>query len=149
MLACRICRVSLAAPLGCDVCNTVRQNLVAIGESEDDRPSLSGVGAEVVSDLRLLLKNNRAKLKADPEDDAAADRLLALGNTLSKVLESARKLQSDGVTAVANMAFSERAALFINWVTSLPPAHRAALKEQLDKFEAEIAQPVSMKALNE
>lgn len=142
MLACRTCRIPLNAPIGCDLCNGTRQNLVVVGETEDERPSLSGVGAEVVGDLRLLLKNNRTKLKANPDDDDAADRLLALGNTLAKVLESARKLQSDGVTAVAQMSFTERAALFISWITSLPPAYREALRGQWDKFETEISLPV-------
>lgn len=142
MLACRLCRVALNAQEGCSICNEWRKNFVYAGDTEDERPSLSGVGAEVVGDLRLLLKSNRERLKANSADEGAQDQLLAIGNTLSKVLESARKLQADGVSAVANMSFKERAELFITWYTGLPAVYRVALREQMAKFELETGTPI-------
>jgi hypothetical protein len=70
-------------------------------------------------------------------------RALALGNTLAKVLESARKLQVDAKGAVENMSFQERAELFVGWYVDLPPAYRAAVRERFIQYEAEVSKPVA------
>lgn len=141
MLACRLCRVPLSATTGCTVCDPVRRNLVVVGEDEDDRPSLTGVAAELVAVLRGQVKQVRLELSNLPTDTDLEKRALSLGNTLSKVLESARKLQVDGKRAVEHLSFAERAELFITWVTSLPPVYRRSLTDRLAKWEADIARP--------
>jgi len=143
MYACRLCRVPLSASDGCDLCNPMRHNLVVVGENEDERPSLSGVSAEVVTALRGQITAHGRALKADPTDDVAHRKLVASANSLAKVLGEARKLQEDGTDAVNNMSFAERAKLFIEWVTELPPAYRRSLVEQIADYEAKIAAPIS------
>lgn len=142
MFACRLCRVPLSASEGCASCNPMRRNLVVVGETEDERPSLSGVSAETVAVLRAQVSHLRASLKDDPDDEAAHKRFIATSNALAKIIGEARKLQDDGAAAVEAMSFQERAAMFIEWVTTLPPAYRRNLREQLDDFEAKIAAPV-------
>lgn len=141
-LACRNCRVPLIAASGCAVCDPFRRHLAVVDEDEDDRPSLAGVGAEVVAGLRAQLREIRKLLKDDPGDLRAEGRLLSIGNTAAKVLEAARKLQVDGVTAVNAMSFAERAELFVTWVTTLPPAYRASLRDKLDAWERDVAAPI-------
>lgn len=141
MLACRNCRISLDAQTGCAICDPVRKHLVVVGEDEIERPSLSGTGHEVVAALRGQLKEVRERLRIDPTDVRAEGRLLAIGNTAAKVLESVRKLQADGVSAVENMSFSERAELFVSWIQELAPAYRAALRDKWDAWERELSKP--------
>lgn len=138
MLACRICRIPMEAPQGCQICNPIRNNLIAVGENEEDKPSLAGVAQEVVSDIKLRLKLIRAE---EPTVDNER-RLLGLANTAAKVLESARKLQADGIDAVAAMSFTERTDLFLTWYTNLPPAYRGSVREKLAEYEVDIAKPV-------
>jgi hypothetical protein len=147
MFACRLCRIPLSAAEGCAVCNPVRRNLVVVGEREEDRPSLSGVGAEVVSLLREQLARVKKLLKDAPDSEKAGKRLIALANSTAKVIGEVRKLQEDGAAAVENMAFAERAEMFIDWVTGLPPAYRRSLVERLAEYEAKIAAPVPEEAL--
>lgn len=145
MLACRACRIPLSAERGCDICNGIRRNLVSVGEDEDERPGLAATGGEIVSALRARLKIVRALLKSECDDDKSAkleSRLLAIGNTAAKVLEAARKMQADGVNAVEQMSFAERAELFITWVAGLTPESRKGLRAQWDAFEVSINQPL-------
>jgi hypothetical protein len=148
MLACRLCRVPLAATAGCAACDPVRRNLVVVGEDESDRPSLSGTGNEIVAVLRKQLAAIKRELEADPSSVFHENRLLKVGNTAAKVLEAARKLQADGVSAVESMSFGERADLFITWFASLPPAYRLALEEKMASWTAQISQPVPAPADN-
>lgn len=143
MLACRNCRVSISASDGCVICNPIRKHLVVVGEQEDERPSLSSTGGEIVAALRGQLKNIRNALNNDPGDEQAEKRLMALANTSAKVIEAARKLQVDGVSAVENMNFSERAELFVQWVMELAPVYRKALKEKWDEMERVESKPLS------
>lgn len=147
MFACRICRVPLTAESGCVLCDPVRRNLVVVGEREEDRPSLSGIGAEVVTLLREQVARVRKLLKDDPDSERAGKRLIALSNSVAKVIGEVRKLQEDGAAAVENMSFAERAEMFIDWVTGLPPAYRRTLTERLAEYEAKIAAPVAEEAL--
>lgn len=140
-LGCRMCRVSLSATVGCAVCDPMRRNLVVIGEDEDERPSLSGTAAEVISVLRGRVKQVRETLERNPLSGDAEKRALALGNTLAKVLESARKLQADGKAAVEAMSFQERKELFVTWYTDLAPAYRNAVREAFAAYEAEVSKP--------
>lgn len=142
MLACRACRVAIAAPTGCELCNTVRQNLVVVGETEEDRPSLSGTSAEMVALLRTMLTKLKTDLKANPSSAVHQNNALKLSNALSKLLETSRKLVQDGVDAVEQMSFREQCALFVQWYGTLAPAYRADVLTQFQAFEAEIAAPV-------
>lgn len=142
MLACRLCRVPIAAPEGCDVCNPVRTNLVVVGESEEDRPSLSGTSSEMVSVLRRMLKKVDADLKNNPSSPALKNDALKLSNALAKLLETARKLVQDGVSAVDAMSFREQCELFLGWYASLAPTYRADVLSKFSAYEREIAQPL-------
>lgn len=143
MLACRLCRVPLSAQDGCAVCNPMRRNLVAVGEQEEDRPSLSGVGNEAVTAMRSQVAHVRGKLKDNRDDVKAEARLVSLTNALAKLVGEVRKLQDDGYKAVEAMSFHERAEMFVDWFGSLPPAYRRTLQEKMADFEARIAQPVA------
>jgi hypothetical protein len=142
-LACRMCRVPIAATVGCGVCDPMRGNLVVIGDDEEDRPSLSGTASEVVALLRKQVKQVKGELERLPGSTIAEKRALALANTLAKVLESARKLQADGKAAVAAMSFQERKELFVEWYTDLAPAYRNAVREAFAAYEVEVSRPVT------
>lgn len=140
ILACRNCRVPLTAENGCAICAPIKKHLVTVDESEDEKPSLSDVAAGVVSDLQYARRFATKVMRDDDADpkvrmDATA-RILKIGNTASKVLEAARKLQTDGLAAIRNMSFLERAELFITWYTALPPPYRSNLRSKMDEFEA-------------
>lgn len=143
MLACRACRVPIAAPTGCALCDTVRQNLVVAGESDEDRPSLSGTSTEMVGVLRSMLKKLTADLKANPSSATHQNNALKLSNALAKLLETSRKLVQDGISAVESMSFREQCELFVGWFASLAPAYRADVLAKFMAFEQEIARPVA------
>lgn len=140
-LACRNCRVAITAETGCAICAPIKKHLVAVDENEEDRPGLAEVGSSVVADLQYARKVASAIMRnesADPKTRLEATaRILKIGNTASKVLEAARKLQTDGITAIKAMSFIERARIYIEWYADLPPPYRAQLRAQQDKFEAE------------
>lgn len=149
MLVCRNCRISLAADnYGCAICNSMRKHITVIGEEEDDKPSLASTSNELVTTLRAALKKLREDIKSGEDPPRCETRLLALGNTMSKVLESARKLQDDGISAVEQMSFTEKAEMFVSWIASLPPGFRKNLREQWDSWELEEAQPQKSLANN-
>ncbi len=122
----------------------MRANLAVLGEDEDERPSLAGTAAEGVGLLRTMLNQVRKDLKANPTSDVQVKRALAINNTIAKVLETARKLVADGVSAVASMSFREQAELFIGWYANLAPAYRADVMAKFASYEQEIAKPVTM-----
>ena len=141
-LSCRACRVRIDAQGGCALCEPIKANLVASDETEDERPSLSDVSHEIVANLRLLTRRARVLLEdpLKPKLFMEGSRLaIAAGNTAAKVLESARKLQTDGLVAIQNMSFIERAELFIGWYAALPPSYRVKVRLGQDKMEAEAA----------
>lgn len=142
MLACRACRVPINAAQGCAVCQTVRENLVVVGEDEDENPSLSGTGALGVKLLRARLVQLDKELKANPTSKDAEKRLLAATNAVAKLLETARKLLQDGVSAVESMSFREQCELFITWFAALAPTYRADVLAKCANFEAEISKPL-------
>ncbi len=121
----------------------MRHNLVVVGESEDERPSLSGVSAEAVSVLRDQVKHLKTALKKDPNEEGAHRRFIAVSNALAKILGEARKLQEDGKAAIDQMSFAERAALFVEWYSDLPPAYRGTVRDQMADYEAKVAIPVT------
>lgn len=142
-LACRACRIPLSAEHGCAICEQVRRHLVSTDEEDiGDRPSLSTVSSETVSALRTHLKYVKAELKDAPGNVVAFAQMIAISNSVAKVLESARKLQADGLTAIENMSFVERAELFVAWFAELAPAYRTRLRELLEKHESEVSAPV-------
>lgn len=146
MLACRACRLPLTAAEGCAICFSVKANLVTTEENAEDSLALSDVSSETVSALQLILKHHKEVLRrkdASEEDrEAAESRVVRVSNTLAKVLESARKLQTDGLAAVRNMAFSERALLFADWYQSLPPLYRKKVRVGMEQFEGTVSAPV-------
>lgn len=142
MFACRLCRVEISAPTGCAVCEPMRHNLVVVGEAEDERPSLSGVGADVVRLLKDQLEDTRDQLKKNRRDEKAGARLNTLANTTAKVIGEVRKLQDDGKKAIEAMSFAERADLFVTWYAGLPPAYRTSLREQMADHEVKVSAPI-------
>lgn len=141
-LACRMCRIAMSATVGCAVCDPMRKNLVVVGEDEEDRPSLSGTSAEVVSLLRAQVKHVKGELERNRSSALSEKRALALGNTLAKVIETARKLQADGRAAVDAMSFQEKKELFVEWYTDLAPQYRNAVREAFAQYEVEVSKPV-------
>jgi hypothetical protein len=139
MLACRTCRFPLSSNEGCALCLPIKPNLIAEDEDAETKPGLAEVGSEIVAELRYALR--QAKKLARDEKAEEMDRfrattlILKIGNTAAKVLEAARKLQNDGVSAIQIMSFLERAELFIGWYTALPPPYRANIRDQMAKFE--------------
>lgn len=145
MLTCRNCRKNVSADDGCAICLPLKAQLVNEGEDESDRPSLSDVGAETVAALRYALRRANDRMRdRDLEEKlrgwATAD-VLRIGNTVAKVLEAARKLQTDGLAAIRNMSFLERAELFLVWYADLAPAYRHKVRAKMDEYEAKLAQP--------
>ena len=145
-LACRACRKPLLAKEGCGVCNPLRKNLVVLGETEEERPSLATVSNEAVNALRAQLRDYKAELTASPPPDADTkarlhDRQRAVAGALSKLLDAARKIQGDGIQAISRMSFKERAELFVEWFMTLPPVYREALRNELATHEQKLLQP--------
>lgn len=126
------------------MCNDIRRNLVAVGDNESERPSLATVSAEIVTGLRRQVRHVSGLLEKDADNERLVGRLIALGNTASKVLEAARKLQVDGRDAVDAMSFGERAELFLEWYMDLPPPYRVKLRAQMADHEIAIQAPVSL-----
>lgn len=146
MLACRACRRPLAAAEGCAICFSVKANLVTTDENVEESPALSDVSSEVVAALQGVLKRHRAAMrntKLEPDDlELAESALIRVANTLAKVLDSARKLQADGLAAVRNMSFQDRAALFAGWYQALPPLYRKKVQLGMTQFESTVSAPV-------
>lgn len=146
MLACRACRRPLTAAEGCAICASVKANLVTTEEDSEEYPALSDVSSETVSALQAILKKHRLVLKdkkSDADQLAAAEAaIVRVANTLAKVLESARKLQTDGLAAVRNMAFQARATLFADWYQALPPLYRKKVRAGMEQFEGQVSAPV-------
>lgn len=135
-LSCRLCRTPLRADTGCAVCLDWKRNIGADDEDDGENAPLAAVSNEIVSALRGALRATTGRLRLNATDKDATDRLLKIGNTMSKVLESARKLQDDGLAAVKAMSFAERAELFLGWYGALPPAHRTSVRGSMASFEA-------------
>ena len=143
MLACRACRIAINAAKGCAICDPIRANLVVVGEQEDDKPSLAGTAALGVTILNRQLRQVDAELKKNPANAINEKRAMSLANAVSKLLETARKLVADGVSAVETMSFREQAELFVGWFASLAPAYRADVMTKFAAFEAEISKPLA------
>lgn len=143
MIVCRACRVPIAALGGCAVCEDFKRNLADDESDEDLRPGIAETAGETVGALRRILRDARTGLGSkDVATRADAEyRVLKVGNALAKVLEAARKIQTDGVAVIRQMSFTERAELFVSWYAELPPAVRASLRDRMTQFEADIARP--------
>lgn len=149
-LACRTCRRPLTSAEGCALCLPIKANLVTTDENSEEYPALSDVGSEVVGTLQTILRVHRAILRnrdAELDDrERAETAVIRAANTLAKVLESARKLQVDGLSAVRNMSFQQRADLFAGWYQNLPPNLRKQVREGQEKFELAVNQPAALPA---
>lgn len=151
VLACRLCRKSLLEKDGCDACNPVRRHLVVLGEAEEERPSIAAVAAEAVAALRDQTRHYARQLRGRcsecgrTTDEEAGEKVRssqrAAAGQMAKLLDSARKIQSDGLAAVGLMSFAEKAELFVDWYTSLPPLYREKLTAAMQGFEAQLALP--------
>lgn len=146
MLACRACRRPLTAAEGCAICASVKANLVTTEENTEDHPALSDVSSETVTALQAILKVHRITMrnaKSSSEDlEIAEVAIIRVANTIAKVLESARKLQTDGLAAVRNMSFTDRATLFATWYQSLPPLYRTKVLTGMNQFEGTVSEPL-------
>lgn len=144
-LACRACRRALLGKEGCGVCTPWRKNLVVLGETAEERPSLASVSNEAVNALRAQLRDYKTQLAAKGLD--AGQRALlhvqqrAVAGALSKLLDAARKIQSDGLQAIERMSFKERAELFVDWYMTLPAVYREALRKEMEGQESQLALP--------
>lgn len=143
-LACRICRVSLLAESGCAVCLPLRANLVTVEEDQDEKPDLGDVAAETVALLRRQVRHYRKELDETPNSDHVFTKLNQAANTIAKMVEAARKLQVDADGVIKSMSFVARAKLFIQWFAELPPPYRRQIREQMDRFELEMAKPLEL-----
>lgn len=144
MLACRLCRVPLNAPLEtecCPVCKPIRPNLVVVGEDEEEAPSLAGVGNESLNAVRDQIRYHKGILKTNPGNGKVEQKLVSCINALAKLTGEVRKLQDDAHKTVAAMSFAERLEMFIDWIFTLPPAYRTALLERVDQAEKTLAMP--------
>lgn len=144
-LACRACRKPLLATSGCGVCNPWRTNLVVLGETEEERPSLAAVSNEAVNALRAQLRDYKAELAT--KGLSAEDKMTlhihqrSVAGALSKLLDAARKIAGDGLTAITLLSFKERAQLFVDWYLTLPSVYREALRSQMEQDEARLSLP--------
>lgn len=122
-----------------------------VGETEDERPSLAEVSAEAIAALREQTRSYAKRLKGGckacgrTEDDDGGERLRgnqrAAAGAMAKLLDSARKIQEDGLAVVSLMSFPERAELFVTWYTELPPVYRSRLRDQMSEWETRLALP--------
>lgn len=123
----------------------MRRNLVVLGETEEERPSLATVSTEAVNALRAQLRAYKDQLSAKGLTPDAVDLIhikqRSVAGALSKLLDAARKIQGDGLAAVERMSFAERAELFVMWFLSLPPVYRDQLRTQIAEAEAKLALP--------
>lgn len=131
--ACRLCRRSLADEAGCSVCLPIKQHLIPLEAADEDAVPLAVLAQETASLLRAQLKQLKAaQASANGYDATLADESRAHANSLSKLLDSARKLQEDGAAAVEVMSFQEKSALMVEFFDTLPPAYRRQLIERLE-----------------
>lgn len=146
MLACRACRRPLTAAEGCAICATVKANLVTTEENAEEYPALSDVSSETVAALQVILKKHRLTLRENKADlevlESAEAAVVRVANTIAKVLESARKLQTDGLAAIRNMSFQDRSLLFADWYQALPPLYRTKVRNGMQQFESTVSAPV-------
>lgn len=150
MLACRACHRPLNSTEGCAICTAMKANLVTTEENIEEYPALSDVSSETVAALQVILKKHRGTLKNTKADAEALElaeaAVVRVANTLAKVLESARKLQQDGIAAVRNMSFQDRNILFATWYQSLPPLYRKKVQDGMAQFELKAAEPLPISA---
>ncbi len=144
MLACRSCRYPLSSQDGCAICLDFKKHLVSTDETDEVAPSLAEVGAESIAALRARVRWLKEYCKDNPADSDALKNLVLATNSVAKILDAARKLQDDGIAAVKNMSFLERAKLFIAWYASLPPSYRAQVREQVEKYELDLNKPLQL-----
>jgi hypothetical protein len=143
MLACRLCRVPLSAHEGCAVCNPVRHNLVAVGETDEERPSLAGTANEAIQALRDQVRHHKGILKTNPGNGKSEGGLVKCTNALAKIVGETRKLQDDGFKVVEAMSFQERLEMFIGWYMDLPPSYRLMLRERMTDHEVRVSAPIT------
>lgn len=123
----------------------MKAQLVNEGEDEGEKPSLSDVGSETVASLRYALRRANKVMRderaTEDQRGVATSQVLKIGNTAAKVLEAARKLQTDGLAAIRNMSFLERAELYLDWYVNLAPTYRTKILAKMHEHEANTAKP--------
>lgn len=139
--SCRSCRRPLQAVDGCAICQDAKKLIVITGE---DAPSLVETANEMVSSLRVQLKDYDRQLRDPKSKLTVEDRELIraavrqVGNTMGKLLDSARKLREDNARVVDKMSIDEQRQLFLTWYTDLPPATRQGVYAALAQVESEL-----------
>ena len=143
--SCRSCRKPIQATEGCAVCKPLKPVLVITG---DEQPSLVDVSNAMVKDLQQQQQDYRtelasmAKVVFDEEGlnlrEQVRSAQRAVANTLSKLLDAARKLLADRTKAVDMMTVKEQRDLFIAWYGDLPSATRQEFYAALSSVETEL-----------
>ncbi len=133
VLVCRGCRHPLLDESGCALCLSVKPHLMPVDAIEDEHVPLAQLAQESASLLRAQLKQLKVKQKAATDyEPVLAKESREHSNALAKLLDASRKVVQDGIDAVEVMSFKERADLFKEWFSSLPPAYRRQLHEELE-----------------
>jgi len=132
------------------LCLPIKANLISTDEDQDESPALADVSAATIAALQTILRAHRGTMKRKDttaeQYELAEDKVIRVANTLSKVLESARKLQDDGLAVIRNMGFEARAQLFAIWYQGLPPAQRQRVSDGMKQFEGSSNQPLLIPA---
>jgi uncharacterized Zn finger protein (UPF0148 family) len=136
--SCRKCRKPIQATEGCTFCVEVKRLIVVTGE---DQPSLQETAIETVRDLKGQLADYRKGLETTKDAEAREairNSIRQVANAMSKLLDSARKLQEDNARMVDKMTVKEQHQLFLGWYTELPPATRTAVYASMATAESEL-----------
>ena len=132
VLVCRGCHHSLLDEAGCALCLGVKPHLMPVDAVEDEAVPLAQLAQESATLLRSQLKQLKVMQKATKSyDPALSKESREHSNALAKLLDASRKVVQDGIDAVEVMSFKERADLFKDWFSTLPPAYRRQLHEEL------------------
>lgn len=135
--SCRSCRKPIQASDGCALCTDFKKLLVITGS---DEPSLHEVASAMIQDLdeqRKSYKRLLASKKAD-EVEAARDGQRSVANAMTRLLDSARKLQEDNDRAMEKLSLKEQGQVFLTWYRSLTPTARQSVYATFASTEAEL-----------
>lgn len=136
--SCRACGKSLQATKGCAICNPIRPNLIVHNVTD---VSLAEISKEAVVALRSQLTDYKDMLHKDVSPktrDSINTSIRAVTSAISKILDSARKIQEDGAKAISLMSLSEQIELFKGFYAELPSLLRKTLLDDLSVLEEQI-----------
>lgn len=131
-LVCRACRRHLIDEAGCAICLGVKPHLMPVDAADEDAVPLAQLAGETAGLLRRQLQQLKVEQKKSLSyTPGLADESRKHANALAKLLDASRKVIQDGADAVDAMSFQEKAALFLEWFSTLPPAYRRRLHDQM------------------